>query len=156
MAHASEGRGGEFRHWADVEVRFRDTDAMGHVNHAVYLTYAEVARQHYWTRVAPDAAYDDVPFVIAHAEADFSSPAHTGETLRVYLRTSWVSRGSFGMDYEIRSRTDDRLVATATTVLATYDYAAHAAMPVPEWMRQGLERAEGRALPGRPASSQAR
>jgi len=137
-------------HFADVEVRFRDTDAMGHVNHAVYFTYAEVARQHYWDQVAPEAAYDDVPFVIAHAEADFRSPAHVGEILRVHLRTKWVGHGSFGMDYEIRSLTDHRLIATAVTVLATYDYAAGAAMPVPDWMRRGLERVEGRPLPGRP------
>jgi acyl-CoA thioester hydrolase len=143
---------GEYRHWTDIEVRFRDTDAMGHVNHAVYLTYAEVARQHYWRLVAPEAAYNDVPFVIAHAEADFSSPAHVGETLRVYLRTLWVGRGSFAMDYEIRSRDEDRLVATARTVLATYDYGAHAAMPVPDWMRSAIARVEGRDVPGKPAT----
>jgi acyl-CoA thioester hydrolase len=141
----------QFQHWTDIEVRFRDTDAMGHVNHAVYLTYAEVARQQYWRAVAPDAAYNDVPFVIAHAEADFRSPAHVGETLRVSLRTVWVGRGSFAMEYEMRSRDQDRLVATAKTVLATYDYAAHAAMPVPDWMRRALERVEGRPLPAKPA-----
>ena len=27
-----------------IEIRFADTDAMGHVNNAVYLTYAEAAR----------------------------------------------------------------------------------------------------------------
>ena len=27
-----------------IAVRFADTDAMGHVNNAVYLTYAEIAR----------------------------------------------------------------------------------------------------------------
>ena len=30
---------GDFRHRRSVEVRFADTDAMGHVNNAVYLTY---------------------------------------------------------------------------------------------------------------------
>jgi acyl-CoA thioester hydrolase len=144
---------GDFKHATDIEVRFRDTDAMGHTNHAVYLTYAEVARQHYWTQVAPDAAYDDVPFVIAHAELDFHSPSRVGEVLRVHLRTNWVSRGSFGMTYEIRGRDDGRLVATAMTVLATYDYSTRAAMPVPEWMRRGLETAEGRRLPGKPESA---
>ncbi|MEZ4652615.1 MAG: hypothetical protein R3E12_03155 [Candidatus Eisenbacteria bacterium] len=32
-----------FRVWTDLEPRFRDTDAMGHVNNAVYVTYLEVA-----------------------------------------------------------------------------------------------------------------
>ena len=33
------------------EVRFRDLDALGHVNNAVYLTYFEAARMAYWMHV---------------------------------------------------------------------------------------------------------
>jgi acyl-ACP thioesterase len=35
---------GPFRHRRMIEVRFADTDAMGHVNNAKYLTYVETAR----------------------------------------------------------------------------------------------------------------
>jgi acyl-CoA thioester hydrolase len=34
-----------------IDVRFADTDAMGHVNNAVYLTYCEMARIRYWSDV---------------------------------------------------------------------------------------------------------
>ena len=42
---------GDFRHRRVIDVRFADTDAMGHVNNAVYLTYCETARIPYWTDV---------------------------------------------------------------------------------------------------------
>ena len=42
---------GEFKHRVRITVRFADTDAMGHVNNAVYLTYCEIARIRYWTDV---------------------------------------------------------------------------------------------------------
>ena len=46
---------GPFSHRVTIEVRFADTDAMGHVNNATYLTYCEIARIKYWTDVtAPD------------------------------------------------------------------------------------------------------
>ena len=45
---------GPFRHELDVQVRFADTDAMGHVNNAKYLTYCEFARIGYWTDVTGD------------------------------------------------------------------------------------------------------
>jgi acyl-ACP thioesterase len=35
---------GDFGHRRELDVRFADTDAMGHVNNAVYLTYCESAR----------------------------------------------------------------------------------------------------------------
>jgi acyl-CoA thioester hydrolase len=38
----------DFRFNYPIEVRFSDTDAMGHVNNAVYLTYFEQARLAYW------------------------------------------------------------------------------------------------------------
>src|SRR5262245_20378926 len=91
----------EFAVSTDIDVRFRDTDAMGHVNNAVYLTYLEVGRQLYWKRADPVASYDRVPFVVAHVSIDFRSALRIGEVARVRLRTSWVGRSSFRMDYEL-------------------------------------------------------
>ncbi len=141
-----------FDHYTDIEVRFRDTDAMGHVNNAVYLTYLEVARQAHWKTFAAHVNYDRVPFVVARATLDFRSPAAVGETIRVGLRVDWVGRSSFGLSYELRERDSGRLVAEAATVLVTYDYDAKRAMPVPDWLRSGLTRSAGRTLPDRPAS----
>src|SRR3972149_5099153 len=42
---------GEFRFRRHIEVRFADTDAMGHVNNASYLTYCEIARAAYYEAV---------------------------------------------------------------------------------------------------------
>ena len=42
---------GRFAHRREIQVRFADTDAMGHVNNAKYLTYCEIARISYWTDV---------------------------------------------------------------------------------------------------------
>ena len=134
-------------------MRFRDTDAMGHVNNAVYLTYLEVGRQAYWQRFSAASDYAHVPFVMAHANIDFRAEARVGEVMRVFLRTHWVSRSSFGMEYEIRERDSGRLVVTASTVQVTYDYRARRSMPVPDSLRHELERIEGRKLPSAAASA---
>ena len=47
----------EFTVVHEILPRFRDTDAMGHINNAVYVTYLEVARQAYWQ--ALDDATDE-------------------------------------------------------------------------------------------------
>jgi acyl-CoA thioester hydrolase len=143
----------EYRCHADIEVRFRDLDAMGHVNNAVYLTYLEVARQAYWRTLGTPVRYDRVPFVVARASLDFRAPVGVGETVRVFLRTAWAGNRSFGMEYTLRERDADRLVAEASTVLVTYDWTAQRAMPIPDWLRSALEGLEGRALPGKPADA---
>ena len=53
-----------------IEVRFRDLDAIGHVNNAVYLTYLEEVRDEWLARTLRDdeAVWD---YVIAHVAIDF-------------------------------------------------------------------------------------
>ena len=34
----------DFDYWSSIKTRWRDMDALGHLNHAVYLGYMESAR----------------------------------------------------------------------------------------------------------------
>ena len=52
----------------EVEVRFADTDAMGHVNNAVYLTYLEAARFAWWQQTFGLSGLTDHGFVVARVE----------------------------------------------------------------------------------------
>src|SRR5260370_20317502 len=49
-----------------VPVRWRDTDAQGHVNHAVFLTYLEEARDAFFEHVIGA----DPSYVVARIEVD--------------------------------------------------------------------------------------
>jgi len=140
-----------YRVWTDIDVRFRDTDAMGHVNNAVYSTYLEVARQAYWQRVDPGCSYDRVPFILAQISIDFRRAATVNDAIRVFIRTTWVGRSSFGMRYEIRARDGEALFADAESVLVIYDYASDRSIPMPEALRRALDAIEGRALPPKPS-----
>lgn len=141
----------QYRVWADIEPRFRDTDAMGHVNNAVFVTYLEIARQEYWARFRSAGDYSNVPFVVARVEIDFQSPVKVGEVVRAYLRTRYVSRSSFSMVYALHDLATGRPVAEAETILVTYDWDHERSMPVPEWVKLGLSQVEGAPLPSRPA-----
>jgi acyl-CoA thioester hydrolase len=140
----------EFPVSTDIPVRFRDCDPMNHVNNAVYATYLEVGRQEYWSRFLDPGDYHKVPFIVARVEIDYISPLATGETVRVFLRTAWIGEHSFATEYELRSLSDDRVVARARTIQATYDYDRRQVIPVPEHLRQGLEAVEGHPIPPKP------
>ncbi len=49
-----------------VEVRWRDTDALGHVNHAVFLTYLEEGRDAFYAQVLGS----DPHYVVVRIEVD--------------------------------------------------------------------------------------
>jgi len=131
---------------APLRPRFRDTDAMGHVNNAVYVTYLEVARQEYWRALTQDPNYRVVPFILAHVTIDFRSEALMHETLELCIRCAFVGGKSFGFDYVIRESSSGRVVVEANTVQVFYDYAAKRTIPCPEDLRTRLQTFEGRTL----------
>ncbi|MCC7142966.1 MAG: acyl-CoA thioesterase [Candidatus Eisenbacteria bacterium] len=139
---------------AEIDIRFRDTDAIGHVNNAVYVTYLEVGRQAYWRAMAPEIDYRRVPFVMARLEIDWKSPAWVGEILIVAVRMSWAGAKSFGTEYEIREQQSQRLVVTARSVQATFDHHGQCTIPIPADFRAALERVEGHPLAAKPAPDQ--
>jgi len=130
----------------EITPRFRDTDAMGHINNAVYVTYLEVARQAYWQALDDQSDYRRVPFILAGVKIDFRSEALVKETLELAIRCAWIGNRSFGFEYEIREKTAARLVVEASSVQVCYDYTAKQSMPVPDDLRRRLERFEGRDL----------
>jgi acyl-CoA thioester hydrolase len=131
---------------APLRPRFRDTDAMGHINNAVYVTYLEVARQEYWRAFRDNEDYRVVPFILARVEVDFRSEALVRETLELAIRCAYLGVKSFGFEYEIREAASRRLVVAAKSVQVFYDYVAKRSVPCPPEMRERLETFEGRPL----------
>ena len=130
----------------DLSPRFRDTDAMGHINNAVYVTYLEVGRQEYWKRISQVQDYRRVPFILANVTIDFRSEALVNELLEVAVRCEWIGTRSFAFAYEIREKPSRRLVVEAVTVQVCYDYEAKRSVPMPAELRRQIEAFEGRAL----------
>src|SRR5687768_10109022 len=63
------------------EVAFRDLDAFGHVNNAVYLTYLENARVTYMREVLGVDSLSALLVIVASVKIDFRSRASLGEQL---------------------------------------------------------------------------
>ena len=146
---------GDFAHTHPVEVRLSDTDAMGHVNNARYLTYVEIARVAYYEEVTGNALPIGVHgaeegMILAEIRMTYRSPAFYGETLAVETRVERIGRTSFGMVHRITAPESRygpaRLIAVADSTLVAYDYEAECPIAVPDEWRSGMEAFEGRTL----------
>jgi acyl-CoA thioester hydrolase len=111
-------------------VRFRDCDAMGHVNNAVYSTYLEEARI--------GVLGDLIDFILARVEIDFRSELRMGEDVEVRTHCSRIGTKSFDLEHVI-STSAGRVVAEAKSVLVSYDYALGESVDVPETLRERLQ-----------------
>ena len=132
-----------YRFVTTQEVTFRDLDAMGHVNNAVYLTYIENARLAYMREVLGVESVDDLLVIVAKVDIDFRSRAGLDEVLEIGTRVSRIGTKSFGLDHEIHA-SDGRVVASALTTLVTFDYRGDSTMPVPDLWRERIEAYEAK------------
>jgi acyl-CoA thioester hydrolase len=117
-------------------VRYRDVDAHGHVNNAVFLTYVESARVAYLLETGAATELFDMSFIVARAEIDFRSPVRFGDAVDVGVRATRFGTRSFDLEYELR--VGNQLVAEARTVQVGYDYETRETMEIPEEWRQRL------------------
>jgi acyl-CoA thioester hydrolase len=144
---------GDFAHRVEIDVRFADTDAMGHVNNAVYLTYCEMARIRYWTDVTgePVAAGHEgaESLILAEARITYRAPVFHSETVAVETRATHIGRSSFILEHRLTARPpggSPRLVATSESVMVRYDYETDRSAPLGETFIEAIETFEGRGL----------
>lgn len=124
----------------DVDVRFRDIDAMGHVNNAVYATYMEEARTAYFDAVL-DATLSDVRSVLANLELEFRRPIELGDEVTVAARVPELGRSSIPMEYEMR--VDGEVAAKGEAVQVVVDEESKSSAPIPDEWREQIREFEG-------------
>ena len=161
MSRRSEPPSGEFRFEHPIEVRFVDTDAFGHVNNAVFLSYFEAARAGYYARVTGSPFMTGAhghkhTFVIAEARIAYRSPVLFGEPLVAGVRFAWVGGSSFALEYRIRAEQsavgEGRVVADGETLQVMFNVERNRVMRVPADLIGLFEKFEGRTFPRRPAA----
>lgn len=128
-----------YRLVSEVPLRFSDTDGIGHVNNANYLSFLEVSRLDYLRRILGCVKISEFGVILARVEIDYKSQVAYDETLLVGCRVSEIGGASIKMDYRIEDKATGRLVAEAKSVIVTFDYARNRPMRVSEEWRTKME-----------------
>jgi len=133
----------------DQPVAWSELDAYQHVNHAVYLTYFENGRFHYFEAVGITAlhAQEGKGPILARCEIDYVAPVEFPDTLLVKTQTTEIGNTSFVLEAEIWSSRDARAVARGRFVIVLVDYReGYARVRVPEPVRAAIRALDGGAV----------
>lgn len=129
-----------FRHVVPIGVRFRDVDAMGHVNNAVFLTYLETARVEYMRQVVLKTTsfrVAGVGLILAQISCQFRKPILYGQGVEVGTRLVEMRNSSLLVEQRIEA--DGELAALAEGVVVYYDYEAEESVRIPDDIRARVE-----------------
>lgn len=133
---------------ADIPVRFRDIDSMGHVNNAVYLTYFEEGRKEFVREVFGIVDPGDYNFILAHIRCDFVKPIRISDAVRLEIWVGEIGRKRFDFIYRVigadAKNEEPEVYAKGSSVQVYFDYAKNTTLPIPDLVREKLaEYAEG-------------
>lgn len=131
---------GEWRNgWFVVpwDVTFREIDAFGHVNNAVFLTYFETARTLWWFSLTGVEGATDIGFIVARAEIDFKQQINL-EAIEIRMRIGEIRTTSFETVYEIRKNEGSVVAATGKVVVVLYDWARRSKTAIDDALRRKL------------------
>ena len=121
----------------DIDVRFRDIDALGHVNNAVYATYIEQARTRYFRDVL-DMDISKSSSVLASLSIDFRRPIElTDGDVTVTVELADLGRSSATMTHQVR--VGDAVAAEAEATIVSLDPETGEPTPIPEANRTAME-----------------
>ncbi|RDI72958.1 acyl-CoA thioesterase [Halopelagius longus] len=120
---------------AEVDVRFQDLDAVGHVNNAVYATYCEQARVDFFEDVI-GLRSTDLNIVLASLQLQYRKPIEGTGTVSVELDVPEVGNSSFTMAYELTY--EGEVVATGESVQVVVDPETRESVRVPDSWREAV------------------
>ena len=119
-------------HRTDIQVRFADSDALGHINNASFATYAEMARLEFLSTLGESVQR----MILANLVIDFRRQVLVTDAVHV---DSWVEKlGNTSMSIAHTIFANDEPAAEIKSVVVYFDYASSKAMPLTQEMREGL------------------
>ena len=123
----------------DIEVRFRDLDALGHVNNAVYFTYFEEGRKIFSKTEFQVSHPTEFAFIMAHIQCDYLRPVKLGDRVKLQMWVQDIGTKSFGFGYMLVDVADNAIVyATGESIQVCYDYSENKSIEVPTDMKKKL------------------
>jgi acyl-CoA thioester hydrolase len=115
----------------EIEIRWRDLDGYAHVNHAVYVTYLEEARDEWLTSILAGemAGWDHF---LVHLEIDYRRQLTQGDDVVVAsCEAAELGTSSVTTHEELRTKAGD-LVAEASAVVVALDPGTERSRPLTE------------------------
>ncbi len=117
-----------------VNVRWRDVDALGHVNHAVFLTYLEEARDAFFMEILGA----DPLYVVVRIEVDLRAEVRYPDR-RVTVRIAVERLGTTSLTTrETIVTPSEETAALARVVTVRWDAGLHRAVPFSPAEREQL------------------
>jgi YbgC/YbaW family acyl-CoA thioester hydrolase len=126
----------------EERVRWGDVDAARIIFYGAYIRFFEYAETELFREVGLQygVMFDELKIWLprVHLECDFKRAARLDDLLEVNVFVGRFGTKSMRLDFEVRRKGEDELIATAHFVLAAVNQDTFETVPIPTELREGL------------------
>ena len=120
-------------HTTDIQVRFNDTDALGHINNSSFTHYAEIARIDF----LKSSGARESGLILAHIELDFRKQVMFGDEVTVESQIEKLGNSSVTLVQRVLA--NNELACDIRSVVVNFDYKANKPQRIADEARERLE-----------------
>lgn len=137
-----------FRFFIPIQVRFSDTDMLGHINNVSYFSYFEYGRLAYikelnladqWFTPHNNQKYT---WVVAHQECQYLSQVYYGKDIRLGVRTSRIGNSSMDIEYVIYLPEDQTIASIGRSTMVQIEIKTGKSSPLSEEVKTRIQQFE--------------
>lgn len=119
-----------------IEPRFSDTDALGHINNTMVPIWFEGARLPIFKIFTPTLDLANWPLILAKISVDFEAQIYLGHSVEIRTYIARIGKSSFDVYQELWQK--NKRVATGQAVMVNFDYQQQKSAPISEAIKQKL------------------
>lgn len=126
-----------------IQMRWKDMDALGHVNNATMITYFEIARSQYMIESCPGWDWRKNMFLIVNVTCNYHRELPlTATDVKVWIRGGKFGTKSFVLEYVATSEKNGETIihASGTTTQVFFDMVQKKSIAAPEWVKEAIEK----------------
>ncbi|MGE7760886.1 acyl-CoA thioesterase [Peribacillus sp. NPDC097895] len=125
-------------HELEVNVRFSETDALGHINNTNYFIYLEEARMKFFEALGLTTNAESWNFLLASTKCDFIAQGYFNQLLTIRTSLTKVGTKSCDMAHEILCSQTGASIAKGSAVLVFFNFSNQKSEPIPEMIKEKL------------------
>ena len=122
--------------YLELEPRFSDTDALGHISNTTLPVWFEQARTPVFRIFHPTLEAETWPLIIARLEIDLMAQSYWHIPVKIKTGIGKIGNSSFHVIQEAWQ--GDKQIARGVAVLIHFDYEIEKALPIPEDIKARL------------------
>ena len=128
----------DFDFWSSMKTRWRDMDALGHLNHAIYLEYMETARVDVYIQLGFSGIRKDMDesTILGSMDVHYLSQVKHPASLDVGHRICRVGSKSFDFLAAMFKENEEKPVCSALFKMVAFNYDLNKAILVPDLIRE--------------------